>query len=152
MSKLKVLTDKDPILRKKSLEIKKDDILKYQKLAENMKQTMEEENGIGLAAPQVGQSIRMICINKEANDDQDHLILINPKITFSSKDCDIQEEGCLSVPETFGEVKRPNKIRIKALDLEGNKIQLKAKGIFARVLQHEIDHLDGILFIDKLEI
>ncbi len=152
MSKLKVLTDKNPILRKKSLEIKKDEILKYKKLAEDMKVTMEEENGIGLAAPQVGQSIRMICINKEANDDKDHLILINPKITFQSKDCDTQEEGCLSVPETFGEVKRPNKIRVKALGLNGKKIQIKAKGLFSRVLQHEIDHLDGILFIDKLEV
>ncbi len=152
MSKLKVLTDKDPILRKKSLEIKKDELSSYKKLAEDMKVSMEEENGIGLAAPQVGHSIRMICINKEANNDPDHLILINPKITFKSKDCDTQEEGCLSVPETFGPVKRPNKIRVKALDLNGNKVQYKAKGIFARVLQHEIDHLDGILFIDKLEI
>lgn len=150
MPKLKILTDKNPLLRKKSALIKKEALAKYQTLAQNMLETMVRDNGIGLAAPQVGQLLRIITIHQEAAG-KEHLILINPKITFSSKDCDIQEEGCLSVPKTFGPVKRPNKVRVKALNLAGQKLQIKAKGLLARVLQHEIDHLDGILFIDKLE-
>lgn len=136
----------DPILRQKAKEIKKDNIQssEIQELIFEMLKTMEEHEGIGLAAPQIGKSVRLCIVKKNGQT----YVLINPKIKSKSWSKEIAEEGCLSFPGKFIPVKRSKKVKIQALDKEGKKIILKAEGLLARAFQHEIDHLDGILFID----
>jgi peptide deformylase len=107
---------------------------------------MIQEDGIGIAAPQVGESIRLVIINQKDKP----LIMINPRIITKSIRTEIAEEGCLSVPGVFGMVKRAKKIKATALDASGKQYVLKAEGLLARVIQHEVDHLNGILFIDKM--
>lgn len=111
----------------------------------DMGQTMLEKDGIGLAAPQIGVSKRIVVINTKDGI----LALINPIITKQSWRKEIDEEGCLSVPGVYANVKRPTKINVEAYDSAGQKIKFEAKGLFARVILHEVDHLNGILFIDK---
>lgn len=136
------------ILRQKAKSISQfNDDLK--KLAEDMAEIMYNDNGIGLAAPQVSQSIRMVVVGQ--SNRRSYQVYINPQITFKSDDSSISEEGCLSLPGIFGLVKRSKKIHIKYYDLEGKKYSVKIKGVTAIVLQHELDHLDGILFIDRAE-
>ena len=144
---LTILTIPNPILRKKSedISLKKLAEKKLQVLALNMAKTMKEKDGIGLAAPQVGDNIRLITVNTK----EGVLILINPKITKKSFAKEWAEEGCLSVPGVYGKVKRSKKINCIYLDTSGEKKKISAEGLLARVIQHEIDHLDGILFIDK---
>ena len=107
---------------------------------------MLKEDGIGIAAPQVAKSIQMIVVNHKDGP----LVLINPKVKSKSMRIEIAEEGCLSVPGIFGLVKRSKKAKVEALDKDGKNVEIKAEGILARVLLHEIDHLKGILFIDKV--
>lgn len=143
---LKIQTGKNnPILRKKSLRIKSinNDI---QKLAKSMIEIMTENDGVGLAAPQVGKNIRMFVVPKELSK---KTVFINPEIIKLSKKTEITEEGCLSLPNTFISLKRAKSLKIKALDETGKEFQLKAKGLLACVIQHENDHLDGILITDK---
>jgi peptide deformylase len=111
----------------------------------NMEVTMKKEHGIGLAAPQVGRNIRLCIIGMDSGP----LALINPKITWRSIRKEIDSEGCLSIPRVFGNVKRSRSIKVKAIGRDGQPITLRADGLFARVIQHEVDHLDGILFIDR---
>ena len=151
MSKLQIITYPNDILRKKSKSIEIFNIDKYQKFIDDMIEIMVAKDGVGLAAPQVGYNVNIIVVNKDILNTDDFIVLCNPKITFlSAKKIEI-EEGCLSLPGTYGNVKRPEKIRIKAFNRKGAEIIIKAKGIMARVIQHEIDHLLGVLFIDKLE-
>lgn len=134
----------DEILRKKSKEIEKinENVLL---LIEDMVETMKNEQGVGLAAPQVGMLKRVVVI-----DAGEGLIkLINPVIMSESGE-QVEVEGCLSVPGVMGEVKRPKKVVVEALDTEGNRIVLEGENLLARALCHEIDHLDGILFVDKV--
>jgi len=138
----------DPVLRQKSSEVRKIDKRK-KKLIVDMVQTMEKKDGIGLAAPQVGVLKRIIVVGAEAGGDR-VLVLINPKITKKSQETEILEEGCLSFPGIFLEIKRAKEIEAEGLDINGEKKTIEAKGVLARVLQHEIDHLDGILFFDYL--
>jgi peptide deformylase len=107
--------------------------------------TMKEKDGVGLAAPQVGQNIRLIAVNTKDGV----ACMINPKITKKSWAKEWSEEGCLSVPGVYGQVKRHKKINCVYLDKNGAKIKIQAEGLMAVVIQHETDHLDGILFIDK---
>lgn len=146
---LKIITHPNSILRQTARELTSEEILsqKIKKLIEEMTETMLKNNGIGLAAPQVGQSIRLIAINSE----KEIIAFINPKIIKKSWRKNIEEEGCLSIPGVFLPVKRHNSVTMEFLNLAGEKQILKAKNLLARVLQHEIDHLDGILFIDKAE-
>ena len=120
-------------------------------LAENMRETMHGAVGIGLAAPQIGEDIKLIVLELKS-DEQDEIIpytpLVNPRIVWHSKERDIFTEACLSIPGIEADVERPSRVRVKAQDLQGQTFELKADGILARVLQHEIDHLDGTLFID----
>ncbi len=146
-SGLTLITVPQPILRHKAKAITtvSADI---RILAEQMMVAMHEFKGVGLAAPQINHSIRLIVVT----DGKDGAIpMINPEITFSSKEKMVSEEGCLSVPEVFGTVKRSAKIRYKYTDLNGKKVIGKAKNFEAIVIQHEVDHLNGILFIDKAE-
>ena len=114
-------------------------------LISQMKMIMENNNGVGLAAPQIGIPLRVITCEL----DDKFYVFINPEIIKTSKEAVAMEEGCLSLPNIYGEVIRPEKIILKAINADGKKIKLKAFGLLARVIQHEIDHLDGILFIDK---
>ena len=146
----KIITIPDPILRKISEPVKLID-KEIKKLSEDMLETMYEAPGIGLAAVQVGILKRVIVIDLSKKDEKKNpLCIINPKLTFKSDDLVSYEEGCLSIPSQFAEVKRPNKCNIKYLDIEGNKKEIKAEGLLATCIQHEIDHLNGILFIDHL--
>lgn len=120
-------------------------------LAEEMLQTMYEANGVGLAAPQVGRSIRLVVIHIPEPQMQP-LVLINPVITQKSKEKVSAEEGCLSLPGLSAKVKRPEQVTVQALDLDGKLCEYTGEGLFGRCLQHEIDHLEGILFIDKASL
>lgn len=135
--------DNDEVLRKRSREIEEIDN-KIRELAMDMVETMYKYDGVGLAAPQVGILKRIIVIDPGDGPK----VLINPVITKSSgtQTC---EEGCLSFPNTFGNVDRPANLTVEAYDIDGKKIKIKAKELEAVILSHEIDHLDGILFIDK---
>ncbi len=143
---LNIITHPNDILRKKCVEIKKVDE-KIRQLVLDMEHTMLEKDGIGLAAPQVGQNINLILINTKDG----YIHMINPKITKKSWFKSIEEEGCLSLPNIFGKVKRSKKIRVIYNDKDNNKHKLKAEGMLARVIQHEVDHLNGVLFIDYLK-
>jgi peptide deformylase len=146
---LPIITHPNSILRQKAKEVEMEKIKGYdiKKLVFDMKETVETDKGIGLAAPQVGHSLRIIVIFLENKK----IALINPQITHFSWLKKNGEEGCLSIPGTFGFVKRSKSIRVKALDENGEEIKFKAKNLLARVIQHEVDHLDGVLFIDKAE-
>lgn len=134
----------DPILRKKSREITEiNDRIKT--LVEDMAETMYENEGVGLAGPQVGVLRRVVVIDIG----EELLKLINPEIVeFEGENIDI--EGCLSVPGVSGKVKRPENVKIKYMDIDGNEKELEGNGLLARAMCHEIDHLNGILFIDKV--
>ena len=139
--------DNDEILRKRSREVEVIDD-KIKELAFDMMDTMHKYDGVGLAAPQVGILKRVIVIDLYEEGTQ--FILINPVIV-KSKGEQICDEGCLSFPNQFGKVKRPKEIEVVALDLDGKKIRVKGKDLLAQALSHEIDHLEGELFVDKVE-
>lgn len=139
--------DGDEILRKRSREIEVIDD-KIKQLAQDMMETMHKWDGLGLAGPQVGVLKRIIVIDLYEDDMQ--FTLINPVIV-KEKGLQNVEEGCLSFPNKFGKVERPKEVVVEALDLDGKKVKLKAKDLLAQALCHEIDHLNGILFTDKVE-
>ncbi len=137
----------DEILRKKSRKIEViDDRIK--ELAEDMFDTMHKFDGLGLAGVQVGILKRIIVI--DLYDDVSKFCLINPEIVEKSEETAEVEEGCLSYPNQFGKVVRSVKVKVKALDLDGKKVTLEAEGLLAQALQHEIDHLNGEVFKDKI--
>ena len=161
MACLKVITEPDPRysdpsprLRQKSLPVTKvDDGLR--KLARDMHETMEHERGVGLAAPQVGILQRMVVIHipegyQDEEEPEQTLTLINPEILKAGGN-EMDFEGCLSFPDLTGEVQRYKWVNVRALDEDGEPLRFKARGILARVIQHEIDHLDGILFFDRMD-
>ena len=137
----------DEILRKKSKEIEVIDD-KIKQLAEDMIETMHKYDGLGLAAPQIGILKRIIVIDLYEEGTQ--FVLINPVIV-SKKGEQTVEEGCLSFPEKFGKVVRPKEVTVEALDLDGKKIKLVGRDLLAQALCHEIDHLNGEVFINKIE-
>lgn len=142
----KVRIEGDPILRKKSREIEEiNDRIAI--LLDDMVDTMYEEEGIGLAAPQVGVLRRAVVI--DMRDDQGIYRMINPEIIEKSGDCQINVEGCLSVPERNGYVERPEYVIVEYMDEKGETRQVKAEGYFAACVCHELDHLDGVLYIDR---
>lgn len=134
----------DELLRKKSKKIEKIDD-RIQVLLDDMLETMYESNGVGLAAPQVGILKRVVVIDIGEGP----VFLINPEI-IKTEGSYIDEEGCLSVPGEQGEVERPYKVTVKALDRNGKEIVVEGEELMARALCHEIDHLDGILYVDKI--
>ncbi len=148
----KIVTIPTPTLRDRSKEVTRDFVLlpETQQFIQDLVMTMYADDGIGIAAPQVGNNIRICIIGKEATPDKKHdLVLINPTWEKTSRKTDWDTEGCLSVPKTYGKVKRFTTIHVEALDTQGNPLSFDAKKFFARVIQHEVDHLDGVLFIDK---
>lgn len=151
MSVLPLTTLPSKILHNISVDLPVDVLQSYKELGKDMIETMLENDGIGLAAVQIGQNINLFTINKDVTKGSDHLILCNPTITFLSKGTNVMEEGCLSCPGIYGNVRRPEKIRVTAYTLDGERVQFKAKGLLAKVFQHEIDHLNGTLIVDKFE-
>ena len=150
MTNKKILIEPDPILRKKSSQLEKVDN-EIRKLLDDMLETMYSAPGIGLAAVQVGILKRLIVIDiSKEKESKKPLFLINPEIIFKSKKTSTHEEGCLSIPGYFAEIERPAECHIKFLDYFGKKKELKADGLLATCIQHEIDHLNVILFIDYL--
>ncbi len=147
MSLLPILRYPDPRLHKKAAPVARvdDDI---RKLAGDMAETMYAAPGIGLAATQVDQHIRLIVI--DASEDKSHLLtLINPEILERSGDCEA-EEGCLSVPGIYETVKRAERVKVRALGLDGLSFELEADGLLSICIQHEMDHLDGKVFVEYL--
>jgi len=142
---LPIITYPNSILEKKSKKIDNPKSSEIKELILDMLETMEVKEGLGLAAPQVGSSVRLCIVKLEGKT----YILINPQIKSKSWSKEIAEEGCLSFPGKFILVKRSKKVKIKALDRNGEEIAISAEGLLARAMQHEIDHLDGVLFISR---
>ena len=153
MSLLPIITLPDPILRQKSTPVERvDDELR--RTLDDMLETMYDAPGIGLAAPQIGQTIRMFVMDCAAREEEPGserpMVLINPEITWSSEETAPYEEGCLSIPDQYAEVIRPAAVRVRYHDVAGAENEEEFDGIWATCAQHEIDHLNGKLFIDYL--
>ena len=150
MSKRKIVIEPDPILRKKSENLEKvDDELR--KLLDDMLETMYSAPGIGLAAVQLGVLKRLIVIDiSKEKDKKNPLFLINPEIISRSNKTSIYEEGCLSLPGHFAEIERPAECHVKYIDYSGKEKEIKADGLLSTCIQNEVDHVNGILFIDYL--
>ena len=150
MAVMKILVEPNKILRQKSLKV---DVVNkdIQKLMDDMLETMYAAPGIGLAAIQVGVPKRIIVLDiSQKEGKKNPMFFINPEIFEKSNNKSTYEEGCLSVPGQFAEIDRPDKCHLKYLDYHGNKKEIKAEGMLATCIQHEMDHLEGILFIDYL--
>ena len=146
----KILTEPDPFLRQKSTLVNRVDN-EIRLLMNDMLDTMYEAPGIGLAAIQIGVPKRVIVMDLSHGDEKKNpLYFVNPEIIVKSNNNTVYEEGCLSVPGQFAEINRPDKCRVKYLDYNGDEQILEAQGLIATCIQHEIDHLEGILFIDYL--
>ncbi|HUW10326.1 MAG TPA: peptide deformylase [Anaerolineae bacterium] len=149
-----VLTMEHPSLRQQAGKVRTFGPA-LQRLADDMLETMRDEPGIGLAANQIGVSQRVIVVEltKDEDDPQSGrtYVVVNPKIARSGREQEEMEEGCLSVPGVVGDVWREVEITVKGQDLQGKKIRIKARDMLARVFQHEMDHLDGIVFIDRID-
>ena len=140
----------DPLLRLVSKPVERVDA-PLLKLADDMLETMYDAPGIGLAAIQVGEPVRLLVIDlaKEGEPPAPH-VFINPEILESADERSVYEEGCLSIPDYYAEVERPATVRVKYLDRDGRQQEMTAEGLMATCLQHEIDHLNGVLFIDHI--
>lgn len=144
MSRLPIIKEPDPRLRQKCSKIT-EITPEIKQLIKDMAESMKSAEGVGLAAPQVAKNIQLILVSTENGP----LALINPQITWKSLRKTIEEEGCLSCPNAYIKVKRAKIIYVKCLNEQGRAVSFRAQDFFARVLQHEIDHLNGILIIDK---
>ncbi len=154
MALLDIILEGDPRLRQRASRIRTVDP-SIRRLAHDMRETMLDAPGVGLAAPQVGILLRMVTIYLPADFEKDgepehDYTLLNPEIVKAEGRV-MGYEGCLSIPNWTGEVPRAKRLTLKAMDLEGKQVRLKLDGWIARVAQHELDHLDGILFIDRVE-
>ena len=140
----------DPILRQRSRPVERvDDALR--RFADDMLETMYDAPGIGLAAIQVGEPLRMLVIDLAKEDEpKAPQLFINPEIVATGDGTSVYEEGCLSIPDYYAEVERPDSVTVKYLDRDGNEQTVEADGLLATCLQHEIDHLNGVLFIDHI--
>ncbi|MBA1158615.1 peptide deformylase [Microvirga mediterraneensis] len=120
-------------------------------LADDMLETMYDAPGVGLAAIQIGVPVRMVTMDVSKSDDERQpMVLLNPEITWASEEKRVYEEGCLSIPEYYEEVERPDRVRFRFMNLQGETVEQDADGLLATCVQHEIDHLNGVLFIDYL--
>jgi peptide deformylase len=146
---LPILYVPDPRLRAKAKPVEPNDP-RIPALAEKMLATMYKAPGIGLAGPQVGEMSRIVVVDVRPDDKPDPLVLINPEIVAASKDTSTREEGCLSLPNQFADVTRPAVVKVRWTDLAGAKREVEADGLLSACLQHEIDHLNGVLFVDHI--
>ncbi len=136
-----------PVLSKRAERVKEISV-DIQRLIDDMIETLTLSKGVGLAAPQVGESKRIIVIKPG----EEFQVFINPKIVKKSKEIESKEEGCLSFPELFINIKRPKRVEVTALNRKGEEVKVSADSFAARVFQHEIDHLDGTLFINRISL
>ncbi|HWA01789.1 MAG TPA: peptide deformylase [Caulobacterales bacterium] len=146
-----ILTAPNPVLKQKSKPVEGPVTDEHRALMDDMLETMYEAPGIGLAAIQVGVPLRIIVMDlaREGEDSQPRYF-VNPEIVWASEETKPYEEGCLSVPEIFDEVERPAQVKLRYLNYAGEQIEEDAEGLFAVCIQHEMDHLEGVLFIDHL--
>ena len=149
MALLPIRVYPDPVLR-----VRCDEVTEFnedlRKLVANMVETMQRAPGVGLAAPQVGETVRVAVVDASAGQDPSGLaVLVNPAIK-ERQGSEVESEGCLSIPDFNERVERAECVEVEAFDLEGDPFHLEAEGLFARVIQHEIDHLNGVLFVDHL--
>ncbi|NPV07685.1 MAG: peptide deformylase [Anaerolineae bacterium] len=154
MAEREIIIDGDPVLRRRARSVRRF-VTRLEELVADMFDTLQAASGLGLAAPQIGVSERVIVIQIPEDYEDDPaagttLALANPEVVRARGE-QTGQEGCLSVPRFYGQVCRAAQITVKGADLRGREVRLKAEGLLARVLQHEIDHLDGVLFIDKVE-
>jgi len=158
MSILKVARMGHPVLRAKARALDKSDLKSaaVQKLIDDMIETMVEYHGVGLAAPQVHEGLRIFVASLDIEDEDKHdsdpqpIALVNPEISVVGSDVVEDWEGCLSIPDVRGRVPRAREIRLRAIDRNGERLELRAHDFPARVMQHETDHLDGVLFFDRM--
>jgi len=156
MAILKVARMGHPVLRAKAREMEKAELkgVTAQRLIDDMIETMVEYRGVGLAAPQVHESLRIFIAALEAGEEPEAelepIAIVNPEITIVGSEVVEDWEGCLSIPDIRGRVPRAKEIKVRALDRKGDRIELRAQNFSARVVQHETDHLDGILFFDRM--
>ncbi len=143
----------DPVVREAGRALTKQEIksVEMQSFFDDMIESMMEADGIGIAACQVGRALNAAIIHKDYTPGGEHMVIVNPRIVSHAAKVQDMDEGCLSVPHVFGPVDRYAKVRVKAVGRHGEPLDLKARGMFARILQHEIDHLNAIVFIDRAE-
>ena len=145
----KILTIPDPILKKKSTLVEKIDD-EVRKLMDDMLETMYDAPGIGLAAIQIGVSKRVVVIDLSKDEKKSPLFFVNPEIIWKSENKSSYEEGCLSIPNQFAKIERAEKCHVKYLNYDGKEKVIKTEGLLSTCIQHEIDHLNGVLFIDHI--
>jgi len=147
---LPILLVPDPILKAKCRPVGPQDNDAVRALLPRLFATMYQAPGIGLAAPQIGQKLRFIVVDVQPNEVRQPIALINPEIIARTTELATREEGCLSLPGQFAEVTRPARVKVRYLDASGARKEIEAEGLLSACLQHEIDHLDGVLFVDHL--
>lgn len=154
MAILDIVTFPEPLLRLKAKQVTKFDE-ELQTLIENMFETMRAAPGVGLAAPQIGESVRLVVVEYTEDEDENakpkKYVLVNPEIVKRSEETITDIEGCLSLPGLAGTVERHEAVTVKAKNRFGKPLKIEAEGWLARIFQHEIDHLDGVLYIDRAE-
>ena len=153
MSILKVSRMGHPVLRQKARPLERSEIKdpRFQKFIDDMIDTMHEYSGVGLAGPQVHEGLRIFVAMLDSGDDAEASVIINPVITPADAQLVEGWEGCLSIPDVRGRVPRAHKIVVKALDRQGRTVEIEAEDFPARVIQHEADHLEGVLFLDRMQ-
>jgi peptide deformylase len=147
---LPILLTPHPALRRKARRVGPADAETVRALVPQMFATMYAAPGIGLAAPQVGVDLRLAVVDLMPDDKPNPIILVNPQVVAASEDWVTREEGCLSLPGQYADVSRPARVKVRYHDLEGVQREIEAEGLLAACLQHELDHLDGVLFVDHL--
>jgi peptide deformylase len=150
---LPILTPPDPRLRQKARPVTEADADRVRALAERMLATMYAAPGIGLAAPQVGEGLRLFVMDVAGKGETPApQVLLNPELVEASRETELREEGCLSLPNQYADIERPWRIRARWLDLSGRRHEAELDSLAARCFQHELDHLNGVLFVDHLSI
>ena len=147
---LPILTPPSPALRAKTRKVGPDDMDRVRDLVPQLLATMYAAPGIGLAAPQVGVNLRLAVVDLQPDETPSPIVLVNPEVTRVSEDWAVREEGCLSLPGQYADVSRPARVHVRYTDQDGKAQELEAEGLLAACVQHEIDHLDGVLFVDHL--
>ncbi|WP_458097639.1 peptide deformylase [Roseomonas sp. WA12] len=147
---LPILLHPAPILRAKARAVAEGDGERVRALAPRMLATMYKAPGIGLAAPQVGEALRLVVLDLQRNEKPEPMVLVNPEIVAISDERAVREEGCLSIPGQYADVERPARVKVRWRELDGSRREMEADDLLATCLQHEIDHLDGVMFTDLL--
>ncbi len=147
---LPILIAPKPILKTKTRSVREGDADLVRALVPQMLATMYAAPGIGLAAPQIGHGLRLAVVDLQPDEQRTPIHLVNPEIVAVSDELATREEGCLSLPGQYADVTRPARVKVRYHDLDGARREIEADGLFAACLQHEIDHLDGVLFVDHL--